>query len=48
MTPEEKRRTEDRTRYPIRLWQFLWGALVFAAILIAIFITTALRKAAGR
>jgi hypothetical protein len=48
LTAKEKRRREDRARYPIRLWPFLWGALVFAAILIAIIITTALRKAAGR
>jgi hypothetical protein len=52
VTAEEKRRRKEheyyRARYPIRLWPFLWGGLVFAAILIAIIITTALRKATGQ
>jgi hypothetical protein len=48
MTPEEKRRAEDRTHYPIRLWPFLWGGLVFAVILIISIITTVLERLPAR
>ena len=48
MTTAEKRRREDRARYPIRLWPFLWGSLVFLAILIITIVTTVLKQAASR
>jgi hypothetical protein len=48
VTTEEKRRREDRARYPIRLWPFLWGALVFVAILVISIITTVLGRLPGR